>query len=62
MRPLTEMCPECRGILFEKGKSLVKCGKCEKEWSKEDINSSATNDSSTEESEDAIVDAIFGSS
>ncbi|MFL2651396.1 MAG: type I DNA topoisomerase [Anaerolineales bacterium] len=62
VRPLTDMCPECRGILFEKGKSLVKCGKCEKEWSKEDINSSATNDSSTEESEDAIVDAIFGSS
>ena len=62
MRPVTEMCPMCRGILFEKGKSLVKCEKCEKEWSKEDINSTTTNDSSAEGSEDAIVDAIFGSS
>ena len=56
------MCPVCRGILFEKGKSLVKCEKCEKEWSKEDINSTTTNDSSTEGSENTIVDAIFGSS
>jgi DNA topoisomerase-1 len=62
VRPVTEMCPMCRGILFEKGKSLVKCEKCEKEWSKEDINSTTTNDSSAEGSEDAIVDAIFGSS
>tara|TARA_B100001964_G_scaffold200112_1_gene226852 strand:- start:22485 stop:24881 length:2397 start_codon:yes stop_codon:yes gene_type:complete len=62
VRPVTEMCPVCRGILFEKGKSLVKCEKCEKEWSKEDINSTTTNDSSAEGSEDAIVDAIFGSS
>ena len=61
VRPVTEMCPVCRGILFEKGKSLVKCEKCEKEWSKEDINSTTTNDSSTEGSENTIVDAIFGS-
>ncbi|MEE3254364.1 MAG: DNA topoisomerase, partial [Chloroflexota bacterium] len=62
VRPVTDMCPVCRGILFEKGKSLVKCEKCEKEWSKEDINSTTTNDSSTEGSENTIVDAIFGSS
>ena len=54
------MCPVCRGILFEKGKSLVKCEKCEKEWSKENIKSVAANDSNAVGSNDEIVDAIFG--
>ena len=64
VRPLIEICPECGGILFEKGKAAVRCGKCEKEWSREDINTSNANsdDANVIGSADAVVlDAVFGS-
>ena len=41
MRPLKEMCPDCGGVLFEKDKAAISCGKCEKEWNKEDIYGSS---------------------
>ena len=62
-RPLMEVCPECEGILLEKGKTLATCEKCEKEWSKEIVSSSnsSTDDSNDVVSGDALVDAMFGS-
>ena len=62
-RPLMEVCPECEGILLEKGKTLATCEKCEKEWSKDIVSSrnSSTDDSNDVVSGDALVDAMFGS-
>jgi len=64
VRPLIEICPECGGILFEKGKAAVRCGKCEKEWSREDINTSNANSDDTNvigSADPAVLDAVFGS-
>jgi DNA topoisomerase-1 len=62
-RPLMEVCPECEGILLEKGKTLATCEKCEKEWSTEVVSSSnsSNDDSNGIVSGDALVDAMFGS-
>ena len=35
------MCPDCGGILFEKGKAAISCGKCDKDWNRADIDGSS---------------------